>query len=88
MVIGGGPAALGLMCNAVRTGRLKSLVTAGKGLAILEKGLSFGGGDLQHLGINSNTSARGFTHATATPEKYDDVYKDLHLVAPIYKFIG
>ena len=32
----------------------------GDGLAILESGMSLGGGCLQHYGINSNTSATGF----------------------------
>jgi len=30
------------------------------GIAILESGLSFGGGCLQNFGLNSNTSANGF----------------------------
>ena len=40
--------------------RLNELVSSGDGLAILEQGLAFGGGDLVNFGINSNTSARGF----------------------------
>ena len=65
MIAGGGPATLGLLCNALKTNRLKDLVTpysneAVNGLAILEKGETLGGGCLQHYLINSNTSADGF----------------------------
>ena len=34
------------------------------GIAILEQGTAFGGGALQHFGINSNTSANGFIKFT------------------------
>ena len=64
MVIGAGPATLGLVCNAIKTNRFHELVTTGDGLAILDQGLSFGGGDLQNFGIHSNTSARGFIKCT------------------------
>ena len=40
--------------------RLTELVAKGDGIAIIEKGMSFGGGNLQNYGINSNTSANGF----------------------------
>jgi hypothetical protein len=40
--------------------RLNELVVKGDGIAILDAGLSFGGGTLQNFGINSNTSANGF----------------------------
>ena len=40
------------------------MVTSGEGIAILEQGLCFGGGDLQEYGINSNTSANGFLKCT------------------------
>lgn len=40
--------------------RLNDLVTTGDGIAILDQGLSFGGGALQNFGVNSNTSANGF----------------------------
>lgn len=40
--------------------RLHELVATGDGLAIIEQGMSFGGGELQNFGLNSNTSARGF----------------------------
>ena len=60
VVIGAGPATLGLICNAIKTNRYHELVTTGDGLAILDQGLAFGGGDLQSFGIHSNTSARGF----------------------------
>ncbi len=39
--------------------RLQELLN-GDGIAILEGGLSFGGGALQNFGLNSNTSANGF----------------------------
>lgn len=39
---------------------LTELVGQGDGIAILEQGLSFGGGTLASFGINSNTSANGF----------------------------
>jgi hypothetical protein len=35
-------------------------VSSGDGIAIVEQGLSFGGGSLQYFGINSNTGANGF----------------------------
>lgn len=40
--------------------RLHELVATGDGLAIIEQGMTLGGGELQHFGVNSNTSARGF----------------------------
>ena len=58
--VGAGPATLGLLSNAIKTNRLNELASTGDGIAILEKGLSFGGGDLVSFGINSNTSASGF----------------------------
>jgi hypothetical protein len=39
--------------------RLQELLN-GDGIAIVEAGLSFGGGGLQNFGLNSNTSANGF----------------------------
>ena len=60
VVAGGGPATLGLLCNAAKTNRLKTLITQGNGIAVLEKGYTLGGGNLQHYIINSNTSADGF----------------------------
>jgi len=44
--------------------RFNELVNTGDGIAILETGLAFGGGCLQHYGINSNTSANGFIKCT------------------------
>jgi hypothetical protein len=58
--VGAGPATLGLLCSAAKTNRLHELVAGGDGIAIVETGLSLGGGNLQHFGINSNTSANGF----------------------------
>jgi len=60
LIVGAGPATLGLICNAIKTNRLNDLVTTGDGLAIVEQGFTFGGGDLQYFSIQSNTSARGF----------------------------
>lgn len=60
MIVGAGPATLGLFCNALKTNRLKNLVMEEGGVAVLEMGQSFGGGSLQFYGINSNTSANGF----------------------------
>ena len=60
LMIGGGPATLGLLMNASKNGRLHELVVSGDGIGIIEQGISFGGGSLQDFGINSNTSANGF----------------------------
>jgi len=62
LIVGGGPAALGLLCNCLKNERLEKLVKTGNGIAILERGTAFGGGDLQHFLINSNTSSDGFLH--------------------------
>jgi hypothetical protein len=40
--------------------RFHELVNTGNGIAVIDEGLSFGGGALQEFGINSNTSANGF----------------------------
>ena len=71
LVAGGGPATLGMLCNAAKTNRLKSLVTQGNGIAILEKDYTLGGGSLQKYIINSNTSADGFLQCL-----YGDAKKD------------
>ena len=63
MVIGGGPTSLGLLVNAIKTNRLNE-VLQGDGIAIIESGLSFGGGLLGKYGINSNTSGVGFLKCT------------------------
>ena len=39
---------------------MHDLVVNGDGIAILEEGMSFGGGELSKFGLNSNTSANGF----------------------------
>lgn len=39
-------------------------MTTGDGVAIIEQGTTFGGGNLQYFGINSNTSANGFLKCT------------------------
>jgi len=46
VIVGGGPATLGLLTNAVKSNRLNELVVKGDGLAIIEQGLAFGGGCL------------------------------------------
>ena len=46
MFIGGGPATLGILSNAAKTGRLHELCSGGDGIGIIEKGLNFGGGAL------------------------------------------
>jgi hypothetical protein len=38
-------------------------------LAIIDEGISFGGGQLQNYGINSNTSAGGFLKAISKQVK-------------------
>ena len=50
------------------------------GIAILEKGTTLGGGNLQHYLINSNTSADGFVNCvygyqSATKKKSNSVEK-------------
>lgn len=59
MIIGGGPAAFGLLTNAFKNGRLTEMV-GDNSIAILERGVGFGGGMLREFGINSNTSGDGF----------------------------
>ena len=59
LVIGGGPASLGLMLNALKNSKLLELLID-DGVAILDEGTCFGGGMLASYGINSNTSANGF----------------------------
>jgi len=71
VVAGGGPAALGLLCNAAKSERLTNLITKGNGIAILEQGYTLGGGSLQHYIINSNTSADGFLQCLYGQPKKD-----------------
>lgn len=59
LVIGAGPATLGLMVAAVKNQRFSELIHD-DGVAILDTGISFGGGMLCNYGINSNTSANSF----------------------------
>ena len=59
---------------------MADLLTQDGGIAVLEQGTCLGGGALQHFGINSNTSANGFTKFTTVkkavaksePPKDDD----------------
>ena len=57
--IGGGPATLGILTNAIRTDRLTELLS-NDSIAILEKQSTFGGGYLSELSCNSNTAGDGF----------------------------
>lgn len=59
VVIGSGPASLGLMVAAVKKSKFHELIQD-DGVAILDAGMSFGGGMLCNYGINSNTSANSF----------------------------
>lgn len=68
LVIGGGPASLGLMINAFKTNRHGELLN-GDSIAIIDEGISFGGGALINYGINSNTSAFGFLKCTLKRQK-------------------
>jgi hypothetical protein len=58
--VGGGPATLGILTSAAGNHKLHELASSGDGIAIVEQGLSFGGGALQYFGVNSNTGANGF----------------------------
>jgi len=54
--------------------RLQELLN-GDGIAILEAGLSLGGGGLQNFGLNSNTSANGFIKCLYKKVKLAEVTK-------------
>ncbi len=69
LVVGGGPAALGILVNALRTNRYSELMS-GDGLAIIDAGSAFGGGALCEYGINSNTKAYGFYKCILKPTKH------------------
>ena len=68
LFIGGGPATLGVLVNAVRNQRFKEMLT-GRNIAVVEMGNSFGGGQLQNYGIRSNTSAQSFLHLLLRQKK-------------------
>ncbi len=68
LIIGGGPATLGFIINALKTNRFPELIQ-NDGIAILDTGTSFGGGNLCNYGINSNTSANGFVKSIFVKEK-------------------
>lgn len=75
--VGAGPATFGLITNAIKTNRLNELASSGDGIAILEQGLTFGGGDLVNFGINSNTSASGFIKCChKNREMYSEIPND------------
>jgi len=76
LLVGAGPAALGFVVNALKTGRLHDLIRSkdqgygnNHGLAIIDDAMSFGGGQLGNYGINSNTSAGGFLKCMSRPGK-------------------
>lgn len=71
LVIGAGPAALGLLINAWKSNRHQQLLQ-NDSICIIDTGTSFGGGHLCEYGIRSNTSAKGFlkcTYRKPKPEK-------------------
>ncbi len=84
MIIGGGPAALGLLVNAVKTNRLNELMQ-GDGIAIVDAGLNFGGGILGKYGINSNTSGGGFLKCTYKKIKKADKEKKHDQIEQAYE---
>lgn len=71
LVIGSGPAALGLMVAAVKQQRFSELIQD-DGVAILDDGTAFGGGMLCNYGINSNTSANSFLKCIFRKQKDRD----------------
>ncbi len=74
LFVGGGPATLGILANAIKSGRMSELLQ-GDGIAIVEAGSTFGGGVLGTYGINSNTSGVGFL--TSMYKKSKKVYSEL-----------
>ena len=68
LIVGGGPAALGLLVNSFKTNRHNEFLS-GKSIAILDAGSAFGGGSLGMYGINSNTKAHGFLKCTSKTVK-------------------
>jgi hypothetical protein len=53
----------------------------GDSIAIIDEGLSFGGGNLGSYGINSNTSAHGFLKCTS--RKIKDKVKEASTIVAI-----
>jgi len=80
LIIGGGPATLGFIINALKTNRFPELIQ-NDGIAILDTGTSFGGGNLCNYGINSNTSANGFVKSIFVKEKKVNTSKQKNLVS-------
>ena len=68
LFVGGGPCTLGLICNAIRNNRIADLLSD-NGIAIVEKTGVFGGGYLQHFGLNSNTAGDGFIRSIMQKEE-------------------
>jgi len=86
LVIGSGPAALGFLVNALKTGRLNDLIRSkdngsnnNMGLAIIDQGISLGGGQLGNYGINSNTSAGGFLKCISKATKKKNPNNNLQM---------
>jgi cation diffusion facilitator CzcD-associated flavoprotein CzcO len=75
LIIGGGPATLGFIMNALKTNRFPELIQ-NDGMAILDAGTSFGGGNLCNYGINSNTSANGFVKSILRKDKKENAFPD------------
>ena len=81
LIIGGGPATLGFIMNALKTNKFAELIQ-NDGMAILDAGTSFGGGNLCNYGINSNTSANGFVKSILRKDKKENAFADKLKVAP------
>ena len=59
LIIGGGPSTLAFLCSAYKNNKLNELMSHNS-VAIIDRGDSFGGGNLGSYMINSNTSGDGF----------------------------
>jgi hypothetical protein len=55
----------------------------GDSIAIIDEGLSFGGGNLGSYGINSNTSAHGFLKCTSRKIKDKEKVKEASTIVAI-----
>jgi len=54
-------------------------------MAIIDEGISFGGGNLGYYGINSNTSAAGFLKCTMRKVKDKDKTKEAAPLSEVIK---
>ena len=76
------------MCiNAMKNNKFQELIQD-DGLAILDTGLSFGGGNLGYYGINSNTSANSFLKCILRKTSYAPFEKTNPLPSENKKVIG